>query len=170
VNVTRPHGIQQRLYRTGILLKGLNGAMELIGGILLAVIPQSGFTKAVLFLTQHDVGSGSKDWAFRELGHALSRLSGESGFAIFYLLSHGVLKLLLAIALLREARWAYPVALVTFGTLAGYEVYRFLARPGVMMAVIIAIDLGVIALIWSHWSAEKRTPRHAGKRGSHATA
>jgi len=170
VKSTRPDGIQQRLYKTGILLKGVNGGLELIGGILLAVIPHSGFTKAILFLTQHDVGTGSKDWAFRELSDALSRLSGESGFAIFYLLSHGVLKLSLAIALLRELRWAYPTALVAFGTLAGYEVYRFIAHPGVMMAVIIAIDLGVIALIWSHWRAERRYPHHARKRGSHVTA
>lgn len=170
MKANRGHRLRQSLYKSGMLLKGANGALELIGGILLAVLPRSCFMRVILFLTQHDVGSGSKDWAFRELSHALARLSGESGFAIFYLLSHGVLKLLLAVALLREQRWAYPTGLAAFGMLAGYEVYRFVVHPGVMMGVVIAIDLGVIALIWSHWKAEKRPPHHAGKRGSHATA
>ena len=159
--------VGHRLFKAGIWLKGTNGALELIGGLLLATIPLSLFTKTILFLTQHDAGSSAKDWAFRELSQGLSQVFGESTFAIFYLLSHGAVKVGLAIALLREIRWAYPVALGVFGLLAGYEVYRFVVHPGVMMAIIIAIDLGVCALIGWHWRSESknrsRHPHHAKK-------
>lgn len=164
----------QGLFKAGIWLKGINGGLELIGGILLATLPSSVFTRTILFLTQHDVGDGTKDWVYRELSRAVSTLAGQSTFAVFYLLSHGLVKVFLAGALLRGIGWAYPTALGVFGLLAGYEVYRFVAHPAVMMGLIIAIDVAVIVLIWSHWRAEsgKRNPRarHSKKRRSHATA
>jgi len=164
----------QGLFKAGIWLKGINGGLELIGGILLATLPSSVFTRTILFLTQHDVGDGTKDWVYRELSRAVSTLAGQSTFAVFYLLSHGLVKVFLAGALLRGIGWAYPTALGVFGLLAGYEVYRFVAHPAVMMGLIIAIEVAVIVLIWSHWRAEsgKRNPRarHSKKRRSHATA
>jgi len=167
-------GASQGLFKTGIWLKGINGALELIGGILLATLPSSVFTRTILFLTQHDVGDGTKDWVYRELSQAVSTLAGHSAFSVFYLLSHGVVKVSLAAALLRGLKWAYPAALGVFGLLAGYEVCRFVAHPGVMMGLIIAVDIAVIILIWSHWKEEsgKRKPRarHPKRRRSHATA
>lgn len=167
-------GASQGLFKTGIWLKGINGGLELIGGILIATLPSSVFTTTIMFLTQHDVGEGTKDWVYRELSRAVSHLAGESAFSVFYLLSHGVVKVFLAAALLRGIRWAYPTALGVFGLLAGYEVYRFVVHPAVMMGIIIAIDSAVIALIWSHWRAEsgKENPRarHSKRRRSHATA
>jgi uncharacterized membrane protein len=61
-----------------------------------------------------------------------------------------------------------------FGLLAGYEVYRFVAHPAIMMGIIIAVDVAVILLIWSHWRAEagkaSSRPHHPKRRRSHATA
>jgi len=138
------------LFRTGIWLKGINGALELLAGLLLAVVPEGTLARSVLAVVGFLAGEDIRDWALRNVASELSRLQAEWRFALFYLLSHGAVKVLLAVGLLRGVRGAAPVALVVFGLLAAYEIVRFALHPSVPMALIIVIDLAVLALIASH--------------------
>ncbi len=49
----------------------------------------------------------------------------EHHFYAFYLLSHGLIKSLLVIGLLRERLWAYPASFAVFGGFIAYQLYRF---------------------------------------------
>ena len=49
----------------------------------------------------------------------------EHNFYAFYLLSHGIIKRVLVIGLLRERLWAYPASFAVFGAFIAYQLYRF---------------------------------------------
>ena len=143
------------LLRTGLWLKGINGALELLGGLLLLVIPAGTLTKVILAIASFETGPELQNWVLRGITDGLAKVAAESTFALFYLFSHGAIKVFLAAALLRDLHWAYPVALAVFGLLAGYEIVRFALHPSVAMGLIIAIDLAVLTLIAVHWRSER---------------
>jgi uncharacterized membrane protein len=43
----------------------------------------------------------------------------------FYLLSHGLVKVLLVAGLLREKLWAYPASLIVLSAFIAYQTYRY---------------------------------------------
>ncbi|HZE99529.1 MAG TPA: DUF2127 domain-containing protein [Planctomycetota bacterium] len=129
----------ERLYQTGLWIKGINGALELLGGIAVLLAPT--------------------DWFLKVATLAAPQFGGSSrGFAVFYLLSHGVLKILIAALLLRHVCAAYPVGIALFAALIAYEVYRLARHPGILIGGMVALDAVILALIVHH-RVELRTIR-----------
>ena len=60
-------------------------------------------------------------------------------FATTYLIAHGAAKLFIAWGLVREKLWAFPTALVVFGLLVGYQLFRLAHTHSQTLAVLIAI-------------------------------
>ncbi|HJT23826.1 MAG TPA: DUF2127 domain-containing protein, partial [bacterium] len=78
--------------------------------------------------------------------------SGEAKtFAVFFLLSHGALKVGLVWALLRSRLWAYPTAITVFALFGFYQIYRYVLQPSVFMVVLTILDAAVIWLTWAEW-------------------
>ena len=74
----------------------------------------------------------------------------------FYLLSHGVVKLLLVAALLRGKHWAYPAALVTLTLLVAYQLYRYSYTHSPGLIALSAFDVIVLALIFAEYRGVRR--------------
>ncbi len=75
--------------------------------------------------------------------------------AIFYFVSHGVIKLFLVWALLREKLWAYPLAIFFFGVFSAYQIVVLIRAPDIFDAVILILNVFVLLLV----SKEYRTVR-----------
>lgn len=118
-------------FEVGVVLKGLNGLFELVGGILLLLFP----TNAVLtrFLSAQD-----------------------ERFAAIYLLSHGIIKGVLVYGLLQEQLWAFPWAIGGFTGFGVYQVIRYVRQPSIWMIVLTVLDVFVILLTWFEWQRLKR--------------
>lgn len=98
-----------RLFTVGIIFTGLGGALELTGGtLLLFVAPEKIKHQAILF-TQPDLTEDLDDFI---ANHMLRGAAGLTGHVVFFgalhLWAHGIVKVVLAVALLREKLWAYP--------------------------------------------------------------
>ncbi len=50
-----------RTFHVSLLLKGLDGTLELIGGVLLLVVSSSRLDSLIQFLTQHELSEDPKD-------------------------------------------------------------------------------------------------------------
>jgi uncharacterized membrane protein len=147
-------GAQQRLYQGGLWIKGINGLLELVGGVMLAIVPASLFSRIAGYLSRHNLGHDSRDWVFGLLARGVAHLGGDDrAFSVFYLLSHGGVKLVIAALLLREIRSAYPFGIALFAFLIGYEIYRLSVRPGVLIGSVVLLDLAILALILLHYRA-----------------
>ena len=162
-DVGQPSGAQEKLFKAGMWLKGINGTLELIGGVLLLAIPHSLSNRVVAGLVDYATGYGMTSKIYQEVSLGVARLDVGFSFPVFYLLSHGVVKLFLAIALLRDLRWAYPVSLGIFGLLLVYEGVRFAEHASIPLGLVILIDLVILTLIWRHWRRDAK-PSKARKR------
>src|ERR1700751_1124492 len=96
-----------RTFRVGITLKGVDGVLETIAGVLLLVNPG---TLRNLSLTLWTYGHFGDPNHF-ESSH-LGRLANtDPTFAGMYLLSHGFAKVVIVFALWMNRLWAYPLAI-----------------------------------------------------------
>jgi len=144
----------EHLYKGGLWIKGLNGALELLGAVLILIAPDAFLQRIAAFLTRHDHGRGGWDRVHGMLARGCGHLAGDGhGFSIFYLASHGILKITLAGLLLHHVRAAFPVGIAIFGLLIAYELYRLAMKPGVMISAIVFLDLAILTLILLHGPA-----------------
>jgi uncharacterized membrane protein len=72
-----------------------------------------------------------------------------------YLLSHGIVKMLAVVALLKNKLWGYPLSVVIFGGVIVYQIYRFTLTGGIGLIALTVFDLVVICLIWLEYRAVK---------------
>lgn len=127
----RPRTWFDRIFEVGIIAKGLNGAAELVGGLLLLVVTPNKIQHLVAVLTQGELSEDPNDVVARYLLHTSAGLTGSAvTFGAVYLLLHGVVKVVLVVALLRNRLWAYPWLIGVLVVFIGYQVYRIALIPG----------------------------------------
>jgi uncharacterized membrane protein len=147
-----------RTFRISIILKGLDGALEVIGGLLLIVLSPRMIDDAARALTQHELSHDPNDFIARHVLQAAHGLShGSHLFAILYLLSHGLAKVVLVVALLRDVEWAYPGMIALLGAFIVYQLYRLVVDFTIGIALLTVFDVFVVWLTWREYQA-KRVP------------
>ena len=141
-----------QLFRLGIFLKGIHAVIEIVGGLILFVIPLSVFTHLAVWLTQAELLDDPHDLVANYLLHLGTQLSvGSKIFGGAYLLSHGLIKIVLVVALLKNKLWAYPWSLIVLGLFIVYQMYRFTFTHSVALILLTIFDLVVIWLIWREY-------------------
>src|SRR5712691_3412841 len=143
-------------FEIGVILKGLNGLLELISGILLLVFPPSAIQRFVVGLTHNELSRDPNDFIATHLRAAAEHLSvGGQQFAAIYLLSHGVIKAVLVYALLKDKLWAFPWAIGVFAAFGVYQMYRYFIQPSGWLIALTVLDVIVIALTLAEWHRVK---------------
>jgi uncharacterized membrane protein len=88
---------------------GTRRHLEVVGGVLLLVVSPTTIGQMSRALTQHELSEDPHDFLATHLLHAAGSQTGSSlQFGAAYLLLHGVVKIVLVTALLRDKIWAYP--------------------------------------------------------------
>ena len=115
-----------RTFFINLILKGLDGVLELIGGILPLVISPAQIGAIARFLTQHEIAEDPHDLIANSLIDLTSSLNLSAAlFGAIYLLLHGLVKVVLVWAVLRDQLWAYPwmiAFLLIFIVYQGYQI------------------------------------------------
>ncbi len=140
-------------FEIGVILKGLNGLLELIGGVLLLVFPPSALREFLVHLSHNP-------------GIARHISPQDERFAAFYLLSHGVVKGVLVFGLLRAKLWAFPWAIGVLTAFGIYQIYRYFVVPSGWLIALTVLDVAVILLAWAEWRRMKRDPQSRATRSS----
>lgn len=156
--MTRSGNTREVLFRAGVILKGLDGALEIAGGIALWLVSPGLIIRWIGILTQDEVARNRRDFIAHHLRLALGSLVSGRHFLALYLLAHGIVKLFVVVALLKNRVWAYPVSIVVFGGFIAYQLYRYTLTRGAGLIVLSAFDLLVIWLIWKEYRARKPSP------------
>jgi len=115
-----------KIFEVGILLKGLDGLLEVAGGVLLLLIKPEYLSQLATTLTQHELAEDPRDFFSTYILHSTQNLSaGSLVFAALYLLSHGITKIILVWEILHDRFWAYlGLIYLTIGFMV-YQTYRF---------------------------------------------
>jgi uncharacterized membrane protein len=143
-------------FRTGIAMKGIDGLLETIGGVLLWVINPSVMSHAVALLFQHELSRDPHDFIATHLLHISQEFTdSDRVFASIYLFSHGIVKIVLVGALWLDDLWAYPLAIFVFGAFGVYQIYRYTHTHSIAMLALTIFDAVIVWLTWEEYRVQK---------------
>src|SRR6267378_2756912 len=136
-------------FTISVISKGVDGALEIVGGTLLFFVNPLQIYSIVRSLTQHELSKDAHDLVANYLLNSTQHLSaGTQVFAATYLLWHGVIKVALVAALLGKQRWAYPGAILAFLLFLTYQLYRYSHTRAPELLVLSVFEVLVILFIW----------------------
>jgi uncharacterized membrane protein len=143
-----------RIFELGIILKGLDGVLETIGGVLLLAVSPATINRLVSSLTQHELSEDPNDFIARNVLGYVHGLTGTAvSFAAVYLLVHGIIKIVLVAALLRNQIWAYPWMIGFLLLFIFYQLYRIVLSPTFGLSTLTIFDALIVWLTWREWRA-----------------
>lgn len=136
-----------RIFRVSVTLKGIDGLFEIIGGLLLLLVPVGSINSVVRVLTQHELGEDPTDFIATHLRDIASSLTGSvTLFAALYLLIHGIVKVVLVVAVLRGHIGAYPWMIAFLIAFVIYQVYELILHFTIGLTLLTLFDLLIIGL------------------------
>lgn len=152
-----PSSLLDKVFEGGIIVKGISGALEFIGGFLLFFVDTSQIRRFIAFLTQKELLEDPHDKIATILLHSTQHLgSGNKAFIIAYLWIHAFIKLIAVIGILRNLLWAYPFSLITLGLFMLYQLYTiFFVSPSIGMILLTIFDVFILWLIWREYGKAK---------------
>ncbi|MEI7690249.1 MAG: DUF2127 domain-containing protein [bacterium] len=144
-------------FEIGILLKGIDGLLEIIGGLVLLFLPLGKIDQILLTVTRKELVEDPNDIIANYLFHLANTLSISAlNFTIALLLLHGLVKVFLVIMLLKRKLWAYPVTMIAFGAFGVYQLYQFSYSHSSWLLILTLLDIIVIVLTWFEYYNLKR--------------
>jgi len=147
-----PKTLLDKTYEIGIIIKGIDGVLELVGGLLVLTLSAHTINHITNWLTTDALQENPHNFIAVHVEHAGRHLaSGQTTFAALFLLTHGALKVGLVTALLLNKLWAYPWALGVLGLFLIYQVFLLVTSPGIGMAFLTVLDIFILWLIWREW-------------------
>ncbi len=139
-------------FRIGIVLKGLNALVEIVSAVVVAFVKPSAVAAIVTTLVHRELIDDPTDvvagWLLRA---AQSYSVSGQRFFVYYLISHGALKLVVVGGLLMNKRWAYPAGLIVLGLFIIYQLYRMTFAPSLALTLLTVFDVIVLWLIWHEY-------------------
>lgn len=145
--VNKENNILHKSFKIGILLKGIDAILQMVGGTLLVFLNPHRLSKIVVLLTQHELSEDPRDIIANfivksSLGFNLS----AQYFGVFYLISHGIIKLVLVIVLWKKKRFAYPLTIFSLALFIIYQIYRYTLSHSAWLIVLTIFDIVMIIL------------------------
>lgn len=157
----RPSGLLDWTFEIALIFKGIDGVLEVIGGAFLLVISKETLSSWVVGFTQHELSEDSNDFVATHLLNAAHDLTGSQTFAALYLLSHGIVKVVLVLAVLRDKLWAYPWMIGFLLVFIGYQLYRLALQPTVGVALLTVFDVFIVWLTRREYAKQRELHEQA---------
>ena len=156
-------GETQLLHRTfvlGIGAKGLFGAIELIGAVLSFVISPAQIHAFATWLTAKEIQEDPNAVIAQFILHLGTSVNlSQTHYVAAYLFIHGLVKVLLVWALLRDKRWAYPWMLVALIAFIATQTWQLVTGFTWGIALLTAFDVFILWLTYREWNL------HPDRRG-----
>jgi uncharacterized membrane protein len=151
-----------QIFVASVLFKGIHALIEIVGGIALYLISTATIVQTIQRYSYDELIEDKDDWVATQLLQFAQTFSvAEHNFYAFYLLSHGLIKSVLVIGLLREKLWAYPASFAVFGAFIAYQLYRFTFTHDIGLILLSIFDLFVIYLaVHEYRLLRKHLPTH----------
>jgi uncharacterized membrane protein len=139
--------IVHKIFELGILIKGIDGVLQVLGGILLMFFNPIRLNKLVVFITQHELSQDPNDVIVNYVINLSNSFSiNAQHFGVIYLISHGLVKLILYLLLLNNKRGAYPIAIISLIAFIFYQMYRYSISSSIFMLILTFFDIIMVVL------------------------
>jgi uncharacterized membrane protein len=150
------NSLLDRSFQAGITLKGIDGLLEIIAAILFVTATPTRLNSILNFLTFHALSRNPNAFVASHLLHASqSIVQNAHYFIFFYLLSRGISKVFLVVALWCNRLWAYPALIILLACFIVYQLYRMTFAPSLLLVFFSCLDATVIVLTWAEYRQQK---------------
>jgi uncharacterized membrane protein len=147
-----------------ICIKTLTGLTETVSGFLLLWMSPAGLALILNRLSRGDRLEGFADF-FLDYAHQYLHVitSSTKIFAGLYILSHGLINLVLVAGLIKEKTWAYLVAIGALISFMSYQLIRVAMNHSVPLAILTGFDVFFVIILWHEYNYLTRKQRKAGQ-------
>jgi uncharacterized membrane protein len=139
--------ILHRFFELGIIIKGVDGGLELVGGLLLVFLPPAAINRVVFFFVEGELKEDPTDLVANLLLHTTRSAIEVRVSASTFLIVHGIVKLALVGGLATNRLWSYPVAILVFAGFTIYQLYQLSQQYSLFLEVVTVLDVIVILLV-----------------------
>lgn len=147
----------RHIFQASLWLKGAHSLVEVLGGLALAFLSHDVILRIAFALTQAELIEDPRDLIATTLRHAAEGFTSDAQtFAAWYLFSHGLIKLVLVVAVLANRVWAYPAFISALIGFILYQIYRLSFGFSFTLLGITVLDLVVLALAWHEYGFTRR--------------
>jgi uncharacterized membrane protein len=151
------HTLLDRTFWVSLILKGLDGVLELVGGVLLFFVTPSQINSLARLLTQREIDEDPHDFLDTHLRELTSHLSvSTSVFGAVYLLLHGLIKIVLVWAVLRGYLRAYPWMIAFLIAFILFQGYEMITHFSIGLALLTAFDMFIVWITWREYGIKKK--------------
>jgi len=143
-------------FLVAVVVKGLDGLIESVAGVGVAVIGTQGIYNLVIAFTAPELDLHPQSKTVHLLRHGASSLAhASSRFIVIWLLLHGIVKFVLAIELLRGKSWIFPVAAAILSGFVAYMAFKLVNRYSPWLLAFALFDLITVALVLTEWRSHR---------------
>jgi uncharacterized membrane protein len=136
-----------RFFELGILIKGIDGGLELVGGLLLIFLSPAAINRVLFFFVEGELQEDPTDRLANLLVHTTRSAIQVRIPASVFLLGHGIVKLVLVGGLATNRLWSYPVAILVFAGFTIYQAYQLSQQYSSFLLTATILDVVVILLV-----------------------
>ena len=152
----KSHSLLDASFHFSLTVKGLHALLEIFLGIAILTITPQAMNRFVLALLHPELSEDHGDFVATHLLQMSQQFAaGGNHFASFYLLSHGLVKIVLVLALFRNKLWAYPTMIGTLSAFIFYQGYRFARTHSLFMMLLTLFDVVIIVLTGIEYQKQK---------------
>ncbi|HEY2032910.1 MAG TPA: DUF2127 domain-containing protein [Rhizomicrobium sp.] len=158
----RPKGLFHLGYNITVAIKGIDGAIETMLGLLIAVAGTQRLAEMILDFIVPELEQHPASRVLQAAHHGATTLSHNSGhFVVTYLLIHGVLKAGIAYNLLLEKRWIFVPAFVVLTGFIAFMGVRLVEHWSAWLLALALFDVITLALVVNEYAALRSSPSRA---------
>ena len=141
-----------RFFKISVTLKGIASILEIMAGIAVLFVPWSDVSHWLIVIAQGHLVNDPDDFIFLHIVTLAQQMSvARSTFFALYLLSRGVVKFGLVIALLKRYLWAYPLSIAIIGAAMLYQIWLVITAHSVVQGILTVLDIVVVWFVWKEW-------------------
>ncbi len=148
---------KHKLFRVGLLIKGIDGILGFLGGLVVLFISTGSIIKVFNFFTRYELIEDPDDIIANALVDFANHLSIDTKiFIALYLISYSLVKVVLVSGLRRNKKWSYPMACTVMTLFIIYQLFRDYHTHSVWLAIFTMIDIVIVYLIYSEYKGQRQ--------------
>ena len=130
-----------------LLLKAINGALEILGAVLILLVPPAFILKIVEFTTGGEITQDPGDVIANTILSAAQAFTVHTHYLLaLYLVLHGAIKVVLVMGIFAGKRIAYPLFMAALALFGAYEAYRGFVLGDLFLQALAVFDFSVLIL------------------------
>ncbi|MPM65650.1 hypothetical protein SDC9_112547 [bioreactor metagenome] len=136
-------------FEIGLVFKALHGLVQLLGGFIMLYVTPDRLSALADFLTRYRLSCNPQAiFAGFFVKLCASFSVGTQRFVLFYLFSHGLVRVALVYLLWRKKLFAYPLSMGCLVFFIVCQLYRYTLTGSFMLLLFTLLDSGMVILTY----------------------